>query len=198
MMHRIVGTVEFYRLLLAVDRDLAEASRQGGCLCGGPLHQANYPRSPRGGPPGLPEGYEKRLSFCCGREGCRKRSTPPSVRLFGRRWYLAPITVLISALEHGATPRRLRAVEQWLDRPIGRRTLDRWRCWWREAFPASAYWRALRGHFSTPVAESRLPLSLIERFEAPSAQERLVSALRFLGPWTTALGARYLMGFSGR
>jgi hypothetical protein len=194
MMHRLVGSAQFYALLLTIDRNLAEQVRREGCPCRGRLHRADYPRSPRGGPPDLPAGYGKRLSFCCAVEGCRKRATPPSVRFLGRRWYLSPIVVLISALQHGVTPRRLRAIQGWLERPVSRRTLERWRRWWREAFPASPFWQAWRGGFVPTPAEGRLPLSLIERFVEGPAETRLARILRFLSPMTTASCAHMAMG----
>jgi len=193
MMHRLVGQVAFFALLLQIDQDLAEEARQALCPCGGALHTANYPRAPRGAPPGLPEGHEKRFSFCCDREGCRGRVTPPSVRFFGRRWYVAPVMVLLCALQHGATPRRLDAIQGWLERPVPRRTLERWRRWWCEAFTASPFWRGVRGRFGRPPAESRLPLSLIDAFSGDEPA-KLIAALAFLAPVTTASCAHLAMG----
>jgi hypothetical protein len=63
---------------LSIDKDLAERIRQKGCSCGGRLHCANYRRAPQGGPDHLPEEYRSRFSFCCDRDGCRKRMTPAS------------------------------------------------------------------------------------------------------------------------
>ena len=71
--------------LLSVDQDLAERTRQQPCPCGGRLHRANYPRKPRGCDQDLPQDYDSRFSFCCDRDGCRKRITPPSVRFLGRK-----------------------------------------------------------------------------------------------------------------
>jgi len=194
MMHRLVGQVAFYVLLLQIDQELAEEVRLEGCpWCGMALHRANYTRSLRGAPAGLPDGFEKRFSFCCGTEGCRRRVTPPSVRFFGRRWYVAPVMVLISALQHGATPRRLDAIQRWLEGPIPRRTLDRWRRWWRDAFTASPFWKGLRGRFGRPVAESRLPLSLIDAFDGDEST-RFESTLKILRPVTTASCAHLAMG----
>ena len=77
--------------LFTIDEDLAETTRQRACPCGGRLHCANYTRKPRGTPIQLPEPQPLRLSFCCDRDGCRKRVTPPSVRFLGRKVYLAAI-----------------------------------------------------------------------------------------------------------
>lgn len=197
MMHRLVGQVSFYALLHQIDQDLAEEARQAMCPCGGALHRANYARVLRGAPPGLPEGFEKRFSFCCGKEGCRGRVTPPSVRFFGRRWTVAPVMVLLSALQHGATPRRLHAIQRWLERPVPRRTLDRWRRWWRDAFTATPFWKSVRGRFGRPVAERRLPLSLIDAFSGDESA-KFVATLKFLGPVTTASCAHLAMGLMRR
>ena len=62
--------------------DLAAETRNKGCSCGGRLHCAPAlpppPRKPKGTPAQLPEPQLIRLSFCCDRDGCRKRATPPS------------------------------------------------------------------------------------------------------------------------
>ena len=85
MYHDLPRSASFWSFLLAVDEDLAEKTRKKGCPCGGRLHCANYLRKPRGTPDQLPEPQRLRLSFCCDRDGCRKRVTPPSVRFLGRK-----------------------------------------------------------------------------------------------------------------
>ena len=84
-----------YRFLITIDQEFADEARSEGCACGGPVHQANYDRKPRGGPSDLGPEYGKRLSWCCAREGCRKRKTPPSVRFLGRRVYLGAVVLLV-------------------------------------------------------------------------------------------------------
>ena len=71
----------FWSFLLSVDTDLAESARRQGCSCGGRLHCANYREHREVGPGDLPDEYRYRFSFCCDRDGCRKRVTPPSVRV---------------------------------------------------------------------------------------------------------------------
>ena len=73
--HELHRSRSFRSFLLSIDKDLADSTRQKGCSCGGRLHSANYPRVPRGGPDHLPEEYRSRFSFCCDRDGCRKRMT---------------------------------------------------------------------------------------------------------------------------
>jgi hypothetical protein len=85
MCHPLLGDARLFTVLLKIDFDLAAMARTQGCAqCGGPVHCANYPRKPRGGPAGLSDADCLRLSFCCAREGCRSRNTPPSVRFLGR------------------------------------------------------------------------------------------------------------------
>jgi hypothetical protein len=202
MMHRLLADARFYEALLKIDWDLARTIRDARCPCAGagPLHAAHYPRHPRGGPAALPSGYEKRYSFCCGLQGCRSRTTPPSVRFFGRRWYLGPVFVLVSALRHGVTTRRLAALRAWLSRRgerLSRKTVERWRRWWLEIFRVSPTWQAGRGRFVPPVGEARLPQSLLERF-AGDERQRLIAVLRFLSPATTSSCARSLTVSSRR
>ena len=96
MSHKFIFSASFHSLLIAIDRELSELTRQQGCSCGGRLHQSNYPRSPFGLPAEFRSFYDERFSSCC--HDCRKRTTSPSVRFFGRRWYPAPLLLLISAL----------------------------------------------------------------------------------------------------
>lgn len=189
----------FYEFLLEIDRELAGTVQARRCPCGGPLHVGDYSRSPRGGPAALPEGYEKRFSFCCGKEGCRKRSTPPSVRFFGRRWYLAPVVVLLSALRHGGTARRLATLRKWLGERgelLCRQTLERWHRWWLKVFPTTRTWSAKRDRLVLPVSVECLPQSLLERFEREQDDEEaaLTALLRFVSPVTTTSCACSLMG----
>jgi hypothetical protein len=83
----------------------------GGCTCGGVRHSARYPRKPRALQGMLDERYQNRLSFCCAREGCRRRSTPPSVRFLGRKLLslLAPLTrgSWLGCLQLGADPQKV-------------------------------------------------------------------------------------------
>lgn len=181
--HKQVAKESLHRLLEHVDSELAEAERQHGCLhCGGRLHRSNYDRKPRGGPP----EWDERDSFCCDRDDCRRRCTPPSVRFLGRKIYVGFVFVLMSAMQHGLSPQRVAPLCEVL--PIDRRTLERWRQWWLETFVNSPFWKAARARFMPLLTESLLPFSLCERFEAERL-ERLPELLRFLAPITTNSGA---------
>jgi hypothetical protein len=114
-----IGTA-FVRALVEADERAAEDVRRQGCPCGGRLHRADYPRKARGLPAELDTYFQSRISFCCARDGCRRRRTPPSVRFLGRRVYAALIVMMCAA--------------DWiepLELGVPRRTLRRWRRWFR-------------------------------------------------------------------
>lgn len=176
-----------FDLLLRYDRDLAEEARRRGCECGGPLHSACYPRKPRGGPPDLGPDHAIRFSYCCGREGCRRRLTPASLRFLGRRVFFGAVVVLAAAARQGSRPSGLQHLCAGL--AVNVRTLRRWIRWWREAFPTSRFWREAQGRLSRPVASDALPSALLEAFGgAEDLTGRLLRALRFMAPVTTGAG----------
>ena len=191
----LLADARFHELLLTIDRDLADTCRAEGCLaCGGRLHSARYPRKPRGRPETLagrlgPE-HDRRFSFCCAVDGCRGRETPASLRFLGRRFHVAAFVVLIAILRNGATDARMQRLSQIVR--VDRRTVGRWRRWWREGFTAAPFWRIARARLMPPVDQAQLPAALLGRFtgvmpEACSQHddaERLVALLRFLGPIT--------------
>lgn len=177
-MEKILQDRRIYELLEKVDEDLALKVQAGGCEhCGGRLHRGDYGRKPRGGP-----DWDKRHSFCCSREGCRKRRTPPSVRFLGRKVYVGVVVVLVSAMRHGVGAKRQRRLCGELG--VERRTLLHWRQWWTGAFVRSDFWKAARCRFREPVSERGMPLGLVEAFGAQQS-EGLVKLMRFLCPITT-------------
>ena len=137
--HELHRSGSFWAFLLSIDKDLAECTRQKGCSCGGRLHCANYPRAPRGGSDHLPEEYRCRFSFCCDRDGCRRRMTPPSVRFLGRKVYLGAMVILISAMRQGPTPRRVRELSTLFG--ADRATIARWQAFWRDHIPQTPFWK---------------------------------------------------------
>ena len=140
-----------------------------------------YARKPRGRPCRLGPEHDQRFSFCCAVDGCRSRATPPSLRFLGRKVYVATVVVLIAILRDGVSDARLERLSEVVS--VDRRTIARWRRWWRDAFPATPFWRAARAAFMPPPDGTRLPAALIDRFGG-DAQDRLVALLRFLGPVT--------------
>jgi len=151
---------ELPHALLALVVELAAATKARACPhCGGALHVANYLRKPRGGPWVLTAELTIRHGLCCAREGCRRRTLPPSVRFLGRRVYLAAIVVLGAALRQGPTPWRVKRLKSLLG--VDRRTLARWCEWWTMRFVKTATFEALRARLVTPVGARGLPLAVL-------------------------------------
>ena len=183
MYHDLPRAARLWSVLLAIDQDLAETTRKNGCRCGGRLHCANYPRKPRGTPLQLPEPQRLRLSFCCDRDGCRKRVTPPSVRFLGPKVYLGAVIIVISAMRQGPTPRRVRELSALFG--ADRRTITRWQVFWREHFPQTPFWRIARARLEPVVTIATFPYSLVDAFlgrHRPCRGWTLL--LRFLSPIT--------------
>lgn len=189
MSHESVLGEEWFAGLEEFDRQIAEAVAAAGCRhCGGPLHQGNYERKPRGGHIAeAGEAFTLRYSLCCGREGCRRRALPPSLRFLGRRVYLEAVVLVASAL--ALALETLRGTSEVTGVPA--RTLRRWHGWWTGSFPSSTSWTELRARFvPPPPAESELPRSLLERAQSvlragAVASDVLLLAARWLSPVTT-------------
>lgn len=184
MYHDLPRAARFWSFLLAVDQDLAEDTRKKACPCGGRLHAANYPRKPRGTPVQLPDQECLRLSFCCDRDGCRKRTAPPSVRFLGSKVYLGAIVILISAMRQGPSPRRVRELSARFG--ADRRTIARWQVFWRERFPQTPFWKIESARLVPVVKIVSLPYSLADAFlgRHPTCRGWTL-LLRFLSPITT-------------
>lgn len=188
---------EFFERLTAVDAAIAAKVAARACSrCGGPLHVGNYPRKPRGGL--LAVAGEAltllRFSLCCGREGCRRRTTPPSLRFLGRRVYLGAVVILASVVA------LLAATAAAAHRATGvpPQTVRRWSRWWRGELPETAVFVSLSARLVPAIARSRLPVSLLERLPGP-AEARFVRLLALLAPLTTAStpdGARFVRGLA--
>jgi hypothetical protein len=176
----LLADASFFGFLLQCDAELADEARKRGCLfCGGALHRADYDRSPRGEPRGLGPEFGRRFSFCCAREGCRKRNSPPSLRFLGRRVYLGAVVVLVAAMREGPTPTRLDRLQALVG--VCARTVRRWRRWWQTTFPETALWVSTRGLLARPVEEKRLPGSLLDRLLGP-VRDRVLALLRLISP----------------
>lgn len=185
MYHDLLRDASFWKFLFTVDEDLARTAKSRGCPCGGRLHGAKYPRKPRGAGD-LSEDYHHRLSFCCDRDGCRKRTTPPSVRFLGRKAYLGAIVILVAAMRQGPAPRRVRELTQLFG--ADRRTIARWGTFWREHFPQTKFWKVKRGRFIR-LAMTELPRALLEAFiQRADSREDWQRLLEFLSPITITGG----------
>ena len=192
MSHPLLRDARFYLHLARIDADVADRVREAGCPhpdCGGVLHVARFTRKPRFAAGfswrALGEEYDKRWSFCCAVDGCRRRVTPTSVRFMGRRWYLGVVVLLANALAHGLGYGRGKGLRAALG--VCWRTLERWRTWWLEALPATMLWRG--AGLVPPLAREAMPCALLERF-AGDEEARVLGALRWLGPVTTARPGR--------
>jgi len=171
----------FFDLLLALDEEVADEARRGGCVCGGVLHGASYERKPRGGPAGLAPGSVVRFSFCCAREGCRRRMTPSSLRFLGRKVFFGVLVLLLPVLRDGPTPERLARLCGAYG--VSVRTVRRWCRFWRETFVARRAWQAARGLFAAPVRAKGMPGALLGAFcEISDVASRVVAVLRLVSP----------------
>ncbi len=92
---------------------------------------------------------------------------------------MALAVVLVSA--RGPTPAAARKLAQQLS--IAPRTVERWRQWWRERFPATRLWQTMCARFTAPVDLALLPGTLLERF-AGTSNEAMLCLLLFLRPLT--------------
>lgn len=181
---------EFFAALARADAEIAAAVGADGCgRCGGRLHQGNYPRKPRGALfAAVGEELVMRLSFCCGREGCRRRTTPPSLRFLGRRVYLEAVVLIASVF----------AARVGVGRGTGRatgvppRTLGRWLGWWRGSFVATAEFVSLAASLAlgTAAARAMMPASLWLALPTSTTAEAVAWLARRLAPLTTAARIR--------
>jgi hypothetical protein len=183
MYHDLPRSARFWLFLLAVDQDLAEEARKNACPCGGRLHAAHYVRKPRGTPDQLATQVRLRFSFCCDRDGCRKRLAPPSVRFLGRKVYLGAIVILISAMRQGPSPRRIAELSARFG--ADESTITRWQTFWREHFPLTPFWKTARALLVPIVEIVSLPYSLVDAFLLRHRRCRgWTRLLRFLLPIT--------------
>jgi hypothetical protein len=105
----LLRDTRFYELLLAIDREIADAAHASQCQkCAAKLHWGSFARKPRGGPVGLGPEHLQRFSLCCAADGCRSRETPSSLRFLGRKVFLGAMVVLISAMQSGLSPARVK------------------------------------------------------------------------------------------
>jgi hypothetical protein len=174
---------EFFERLMAVDEEILERAAAQACrFCDGPLHRGDFFRKPRGGLlAAAGEVFTRRFSLCCGREGCRRRAMPPSVRFLGRRVYLGAAVILASmiALCLAAARDCQRATE------IPFRTVRRWSQWWRGPFITTAVFVDLSSQLVPAISHEALPTSLIMRFTGEPST-RIGGLLGWLAPLTTA------------
>ncbi len=182
MLPELTQKSSLYILLKKIDQDLAMELREQGCPhCGADLHQANYERKPRGGPPDLPETVCIRQSLCCSGEGCRRRLLPPSCLFMGRRVYWAMVILVVMTIRQNR-PEGKSTINLIRRFGMSRKTLFRWIAYYREVFPVSRQWKIRRGRIGVSVNNSRLPGDLLDYFisHCRDVEEGVVRCLKFL------------------
>ena len=109
------------------------------------------------------------------------------MRFLGRKVYLGAVVILVSAMRHGPTPRRVRELTELFG--VERRTISRWRVFWNEHFPKTTFWKVARARLVPVIEIVEFPRSLLKAFvhsgEDRAGWEKL---LRFLSPITTTKG----------
>jgi hypothetical protein len=184
---------EFFAQLERIDEEVARRVAAEGCpRCGGPLHRGNYIRKPRGALIARAgEAFVVRFSLCCGREGCRKRATPPSVRFLGRRVYLGAVVIVASIVALA-----LRAAGEIRRRTgVPARTTRRWLGWWQGPFLDTEVFVTICARL-IGVEVGKVPASIVGRL-ADTLTEQVQRMLTWLAPLTTGSvldGARFLRG----
>lgn len=185
--------VEFFESLTTIDAEITAKVASAGCrFCGGRLHRGDYTRKPRGGLLAVAaETFRRRFSLCCGRDGCRRRATPPSVRFLGRRVYVGAVVILASIVSQALTaPSAARRTTG-----IPALTVRRWLRWWRGPFIATPVFVDIAARMVT-VDRLRLPASIVEAM-TPLPMQRLRKLLGLLAPLTTTSlpeGSRFVRG----
>lgn len=183
MFDEIALGCEFFERLTAIDRAIVERAAAEACgFCGGRLHRGDYRRKPRGGLLGSAgEAFDRRFSLCCGREGCRRRATPPSVRFLGRRVYVGAVVIVASvvalALTAASAARRATGISP--------RTMRRWLRWWKGPFVTTSVFLELSARVTTALARRTLPRSILDRLVGEPTS-RVAQLLGWLAPMTTS------------
>ena len=172
----------FHELLLKIDHSLAQDVLEAGCqYCEGKLHVGDYPRQPHGLTSQFRDIYAERLSFCCSK--CKKRNTPPSVRFFGRYWYVAPVFLLISALTRPLNDKLIGKIYHFFNIRVFKSTIKRWRQWWNSVFASSTFWRQSKGIMPSTIADITLPTPrILMRLYGDVTEDSLLETLKFITP----------------
>ena len=164
MLPEFIQKANVYKLLFFIDCDFSDSVKSQGCpVCNGVLHQADYPRKPRGPFKNIPDEYQKRHSLCCSSESCRKRSLPPSCRFMGRKVYFWPVILIVMALrqnrENSYSAGKLMRLFN-----ISRNTLKRWFTFFKECFPLLPKWQRIRGLIPANISNDEIPGRLLHAY----------------------------------
>lgn len=188
--HFLVSDPILFSSLAFFDAELARETREAGCPhCGEALHQANYPRKPRGVPEDQRSNFSFRFSFCCSR--CRRRVTSPSLRFLGRKVFAGLIVVLASCRE-GPISAWFSSVSKAYG--ISMRTLWRWRSFWVETVPRTTFWQEAKGRLMPVPDPATLPQALLGAL-SDWHEDPGIALLRFLKPLSIGPMIKALEGF---
>jgi hypothetical protein len=189
----VLRDVEYFKLLLEMDREALELAQEAGCpCCGGRLDRGDYLRKPRGEPAGVPEGFAVRFSLCCSVDGCRRRLTPSSVRFLARRVYVGVAVLLVAAAMQGPSPARVKRLSESLG--MAPRTARRWLAWWQTSFAGGDLFRTLRGLLRRRVSAKALPRELLEAVRPVRPRDKAMKVLEMLRPITSATAPGAVLG----
>jgi hypothetical protein len=181
MMQETLNNSNYYYVLYETDKKIAEAAKAKGCpYCNGSLHQANYPRLPRGAPQGIDLKYHIGFSLCCAVEGCRKRLTPPSLRFLGRKIYTSMVLILVFRFD-GNYSQKISTLNEYypLELTLAEETVSRWQRYWRSQFPLSPFYNKQSTLLQLPI--DSLPISLLTQFKG-TLTTQLFNLLQYLSP----------------
>jgi hypothetical protein len=97
------------------------------------------------------------------------------------------VVVLVAAMRQGPSPRRVRELSELFD--ADRRTIGRWRVFWREHFPQTAFWKVARSRLVPKIDIANLPRALFDAFiHSDDSSEDWERLLQFLSPITITGG----------
>ena len=180
MYHSITLDPNFFNHLLETDKQIARQIQEQNCsACSGKLHQAHYERKPRGLPDGVDPDYVIRFSFCCATQGCRKRTTAPSVRFLSRKVYTSVILLLVFLLKEKTDETKVERVNQHFKQELAVETVRRWRYFWLFQMPLSMTFKRLGFR---EQQKQTMPVSLVYLFKQLPAFEQLKKSLQWLLP----------------
>ena len=184
MYHPLLTDATFYNSLFALDQIIAEQIKGSRCpFCQSPLHHAHFLRKPKGIPKGVHCDYSTRFSFCCGKEGCRKRLTPPSMRFLSRKVYSSVIIFLIFLLKSKTDESKVEELNGLLGTSLSVETVRRWRQFWINEVPHTQTWK--RAALNQTLSQN-LPGSLLVQFQK-NFRQQLEMGLKWLLPLTAGI-----------
>lgn len=166
----------FDEALVAIDEAVAGEVQAEGCPhCGGKLDSARYGRVLRHA--GRAPTPERRQSFCCRTEGCRRRLTPPSLRFFRhKRYSLLSVLVSVALRDAGPSCGLLRILEREFG--VCRSTVRRW-LFWIQRFLSTAHDVLIRA-VAYPVFDGLGTFHRVLSTYALRADDPLRGVVRFL------------------